>query len=124
VLYAFSFTVPNPAAPPTFVVSGAGEDPRVRPGETSAEAMREKTRDVMATINSRLTALGATWDQVTDVGIYTMEEVQSYLVDTVLEPIQPADAHGLHWYYSRPPIADLAMEIDARNIRTNIRVFP
>ncbi|HLZ09056.1 MAG TPA: RidA family protein, partial [Chloroflexota bacterium] len=68
--------------------------------------------------------LGATWDQVTDVGIYTVEEIQSYLIDTILEPIQPADGHGLHWYYSRPPIADLEMEIDARNIRTNIRVFP
>jgi len=122
MLYSFSYTIPSPDAPPTFVIAGAAETPGLRPGETSLDALAEKTRDALATIDRRMSDLGADWGHVTEVGMYTVYEFQPYLVEAILKPIGLAAAHGIHWYYSRPPITDRDVEIDARGIRINLRV--
>ena len=120
VLHAFSYTVVSPSASPTFVVSGGAEDPAVRPGETSSEAMRVKALDMMADISSRLVTLGATWDQVNEVDLYTVHELLPYLIEAFLAPMGAAAQHGTHWFYSRPPITDREIEMDARCVRTNL----
>jgi hypothetical protein len=64
-----AYTGTTPA--PTFVVAGAGErrerargpDGIVRHGDTSRDAMREKARSVMATMQERLRALGDAGDR-------------------------------------------------------------
>ena len=77
-LYAFSYTVAaEEAGGPTFVAAGSGElrpGPAsrasvVRPDETSADALREKAAHVMGVMQARLTGLGATWADVTAVGV-------------------------------------------------------
>lgn len=120
-LFAFSYTVPsNRWGPPTFVVAGSAERPEVRTGETSSDALREKTRDVMATIQGRLAALGRDWSQTTAVGVYTVHAVESILIEDVLGPIGPASRGGLHWFYTRPPITDREIEIDARGVHQEL----
>ena len=67
-LYAFSYTIPaaGTGAPKTFIVAGGGELPEgsldphdvVRRGETSADALREKTRFVMGLMTGRVKGLG------------------------------------------------------------------
>ena len=61
--HAFSFTVASSDAAPSFVVSGSGEAPEgrgsygkfvVRPGDTSAEGMREKARAVLGEMERRM----------------------------------------------------------------------
>lgn len=122
-LYAFSYTVPADASSrPTFVVAGSAEKPEVRAGETSSEALRDKTRDVMATIALRLNGLERTWAETTSVGVYTVHPVESILIDEVLKQIGPASRDGLHWYYTRPPIEEREIEIDARGVRIELRV--
>ena len=44
VLYGFSYTVPASDRNRTFVLSGAGENPGVRPGETSLDALHRRLR--------------------------------------------------------------------------------
>jgi hypothetical protein len=124
VLFAFSYTIPasRDAAPPTFVVAGAGEEPDVRRGETSPEALREKTRDVLATMRARLAALGGKWEDVTVVDLYTVHHICSFMVADILEPLGPAASRGLHWYYSRPPIDDREVEMDMRGVRQEIQL--
>jgi hypothetical protein len=77
-LYAFSHTVAADAAGrPTFIAAGSGElrpgpasrESVVRPDETSPHAMREKAAYVMGVMQSRLAGLGATWADVTAVGV-------------------------------------------------------
>lgn len=122
-LHAFSYTVPADASRhPTFVVAGSAEKPDVRAGETSTEALRDKTRDVMARIALRLSGLERTWAETTTVGVYTVHAVESILVDEILKPIGPASRDGLHWYYTRPPIEGREIEIDARGVRTELRL--
>src|SRR5262249_13308050 len=68
-LYAFSYTVPEAAPRPTFVVAGAGEmrdrgvgvQGIVRHGQTSFDAMREKAAHVMGIMGARLRGLGVGW---------------------------------------------------------------
>lgn len=124
VLFAFSYTVPTrqPSRRPTFVVAGSGEDPAVRPGDRSPDAIREKLADVMATMAARLSALGANWADVTNLNLYLVETCDARLLDVVFEPIGPARRLGVHWYESKPPISDREVEMDLRGVPTEIFV--
>lgn len=130
-LYAFSYTVPSTTARPTFIVAGAGDlvdqatlspDAVVRPGETSAHALQEKAATVMGVMEERLFGLQMNWDAVTAVTVYTIYPVRPLLVNGILRKIGPAAAHGIHWFYSHPPIANLAFEMDLRGIQQEIRL--
>ncbi|MBX3015168.1 MAG: hypothetical protein KF832_26855 [Caldilineaceae bacterium] len=130
-LYAFSYTTPSDTPLSTFIVAGAGDlndqaqlTPAavVRPGETSAHALAEKAATVMGVMEERLTGLQMTWAAATAVTIYTVYPVRPLLVNQILRKIGPAAAHGVHWFYSHPPIADLAFEMDVRGIRQEVRL--
>jgi len=122
-LYAFAYTVQGTTASPTFIVAGAGEmrdrgqgrEGIVRVGETSAEAMREKARFVMAIMQERLSALGGDWSRVTVIDVYTARPVHD-LIDDVLGPAGATAIHGIRWFPSRPPIQGLEFEVDLRGV--------
>src|SRR5262245_9943781 len=107
-LYAFAYTKPGTTPEPTFIVAGAGEmrdraqgpEGIVRRGATSADAMREKARFVMGTMQDRLRTLGGDWPRVTAIDIYTAEPIHGPVLDEVLKPAGPAAIHGVHWYPS------------------------
>jgi hypothetical protein len=123
-LYAFSYTVPAPdSGLPSFVGSGSAERPTVRPGETSLEALREKTADVMAAMQRHLDDLAATWADVTAVQVYTTSPLQAVLEPDILVPMGTAAPHGIHWFYSRPPVEGLDIEIDVRGTWREVRLL-
>ena len=128
-LQAFSYVAPAEAdAPLTFVVAGAGElreaaldeDTIVRKGELGPDAMREKARHVAGIMQERLAGLGAGWDLVTTVDVYTVHLLEGLLEDAVLPTVGPAARHGLVWIPSRPPVREIEFEMDLRGIRTEI----
>jgi hypothetical protein len=122
VLYAFSYTVPaaSPGGRPTFVVAGSAEVPDVRRGETSPDAIRDKTANVMGTIQGRLSALGGSWEDVTAIGMYTVHDFTQSLATEILKRVGPAAGRGILWHYTRPPIDDREVEIDARGVRRDV----
>ena len=123
-LYAFSYTRPADVGLATFVVAGAGDvveqnlstNAIVREGETSADAMAEKARHVMAVMGERVRGLGADWEDVTAVDIYTVQSLEAYVRDVVLVPMGASSVHGAHWHYVRPPIDGLEFEMDVRGV--------
>lgn len=126
-LYGFSYTRPaGRPVPPTFVVAGAGELPEgvlapesiVAAGDTSALGMKTKAQFVMDLMESRLRGLGADWPAVSDVNLYTVHPIESFLPDVILDRIGSASLHGLHWHYSRPPIEGIEFEMDLRGVQT------
>jgi hypothetical protein len=127
-LHAFSYTVAGAAPAPTFVVAGAGEmreraqgaDGIVRHGDTSTEAMREKARFVMATMQKRLSALGGSWDRVAVIDVYTAQPIHDLVQHEILPVVGPAVLQGVHWYPSRPPIQGLEYEMDLRGVRREL----
>lgn len=127
-LFGFSYTRPTSGTERTFVVAGAGElrggpletAAVVRPGDRSPEGMREKTAYVMRAMSRRLEGLGAGWDEVTCVDLYTAEPVRDLLAAVILAPLGANGIHGVHWYPSRPPIDELDFEMDTRGVRTEL----
>ena len=123
-LYAFSYTVPGHTPAPTFIVAGAGElrdraqgpDGIVRHGDTSPDAMREKTRFVLHTMQERLRALGGDWPRVTAIDVYTAQPIHDLVLEEILRAAGPAAIHGVRWFPSRPPIQGLEFEMDMRGV--------
>jgi hypothetical protein len=122
VLFAFSYTVPAPDAPPTFVTSGTPHARTLRPGETSLEALREKTADSFASVAQRVAGLGVGWEHATEVRVYCVYDLFPWLKAEVLDRIGPAALHGVVWSYGTPPSEGTDVEIDARGIRTELRL--
>lgn len=122
LMYAFSYTVPAPAAKrPTFVVAGGGEareggisyrDRIVRLGDTSPEGLHEKVAFVIAEMERRLGLLGFGWKDAVTTQAYTVQNV-GHLVGPELAR-RGAMAGGLVWYYVRPPVEGLEYEMDVR----------
>ncbi len=121
---SFSYVVKSTDASKSFVIAGSGEVPEgksnyqdhiIRPGETSADAIAEKTEWVLGEMERRLDAVEADWADTTMVQLYTVHDF-----------VAAARAHmakrgvlrnGLTWYCNRPPIAGLEVEMDCRRIR-------
>ena len=132
-IYAFTFTAPTTRglADPTFVVAGAGDlrdqaelTPAaiVRPGETSRDALIEKANTVMACMTERLNGAGVDWPQVSTTNLYTTHSLDNFLEPVLLPKLGPGAVHGVHWYYSRPPIAGLEFEMDLRHVGAEFRL--
>jgi hypothetical protein len=127
-LYAFAYTVPGATPAPTFVVAGAGEmrdraqgaHGIVRHGDTSADAMREKARFVMGTMQERLGALGAEFRRVTAIDVYMAPPLHEGVLEEVLRPAGGAAIHGVRWFPSRPPIQGLEFEVDMRGVAREV----
>ena len=83
--------------------------------------MQAKAIAVMQAMQARLTGLQATWSDVTTVDIYTVQPLQPYLATAILKLMGQAAIHGVHWFYSRPPIIGLEFEMDMRGVRREIR---
>lgn len=132
-LYAFCYTVPiadSATQAPTFVVSGAGEvrgwafapETIVRFGEVSSGALREKAAQVVQTISTRLSRLNVTWAEAMEAAVYTVHPLQPFLVSEILDVIGQASVHGVHWYYSRPPLEGLEFEMDIRGVQRELHL--
>ena len=125
---AFAYTVPRCGSNtfgPSFVVAGSGEakegfssyqESVVRPGDATADGLREKARYVLGEMARRLQILGATWTDATATQVYTVFDLYPFLADEIVA--RGAAAAGLTWYYARPPIVGLDFEMDLRGVRT------
>jgi hypothetical protein len=119
--HAFSYTVPDADATPSFVISGSAEAVEgganyhiVRAGDTSIDGLREKAQFVLGTLESRMTALGFGWRDTTATQVYSVQDIHP-LVATELVPRGSARA-GFTWHYCRPPVAGLEYEMDCRAV--------
>jgi hypothetical protein len=129
VLHAFSYIAPAIVPTrPTLVVAGAGElreglleeERIIRPGEDSAEALREKATYVMQVMTDRLRGLGGDWSLVTAVNVYTARLEAWVAEEVVLAGAEPACRAGLCWHCTRPPVQQIDFEMDLRGIATEL----
>jgi hypothetical protein len=69
----------------------------------------------MTIMQDRMRELGAAWNRVTAIDVYTAQSIHGYLED-ILKPAGPAAIHGVRWFPSRPPIEGLEFEVDVRGV--------
>lgn len=121
--FAFSYTVADPSAAPSFVVAGSGEAPEgrgnykdniVNLGDLSSEGLRNKARWVLDEMERRMRALGFSWSDVTVSQLYTVHNVYSLMSEEIGR--RGAMRGGLTWHLNRPPVVDLEYEMDCRGV--------
>ncbi|HEY5609443.1 MAG TPA: hypothetical protein VIM38_14010 [Alphaproteobacteria bacterium] len=121
--HAFSFTVADANAAPSFVISGGAEaregagsyvERTVRRGDASADGLREKARYVLDEMGRRLGLLGFRWDDTTASQVYTVYDLHPFLGEEIVR--RGAARGGLTWHFCRPPVAGLDYEMDCRGV--------
>jgi len=125
--HAFAFTVKANDAAPSFINAGGaearpGSEPyaqrTIRHGETSADAMTEKARFVIAEQERRMGLLGFDWSQTTATQVYTIYDIYPFLADQLVR--RGAARAGITLHHHRPPLRDLDYEMDCRGVRTEL----
>lgn len=127
VVYAFSYTVSVRAGRRSFIVAGAGELPEgsldphdvVRRGEDSFDALKEKVTFVLGLMDGRVRGLGAAWEEVTGVDVYTIHNIAPLMAPLIVPRTSNA-RQGISWHYARPPIVGIEYEMDVRGCRREI----
>lgn len=130
VLYGFSYTRPAETEQMTYVVAGGGEtrpgplsnENIVRCGDTGKEAMLEKAARVSEIMLKRLERLGADPTLLSVIDVYTSQPLHHILESCIMATIPAAQARGVHWFDSRPPVEKIDFEMDMRAVRHDIRV--
>jgi hypothetical protein len=129
-VYAFSYTIEESEVSKAFVVSGAPElipgegfsgFRILRRGETSEEALRDKTRCVVSNVRRVVDALGASWGAACSVHLYSQWPLERELrcaIDAELGGVTPA--HGIICHNTNPPVFQLELEVDVRRYRREL----
>ncbi len=129
-VYAFSYTIEEREVSKAFVVSGAPElipgDSSsgfsiLRRGETSEEALRDKTRCVVSNVRRIVDALGASWNAACSVHLYSRWPLERELrraIGAELGSVTPA--HGIICHDTNPPVFELELEVDVRRYRREL----
>ena len=123
--HAFSYTVPAPGAPKSFVIAGSGEsvegkanyrDYIVRAGDTGPAGMLAKAKFVLDEMERRMSAFGGDWSQTTAVQLYTVHDIYSCLEGELGR--RGVLRNGLTWHFNRPPVVGLDYEMDCRCVNS------
>lgn len=109
-LHAFCHTVPGDAPRPTFVVSGVPEPPGTEGGVSAFWTA------IVETIEERMSGLGVSWADATESQIYGTRADHELFSSSHLTRFEELVRPGLRWFFSRPPIDDLKLEIDVRGL--------
>lgn len=121
--HAFSYTVADAAAAPSFVVAGSAEAPEgkgdyrdnaIAPGDVSAEGILTKARWVLGEMENRMRVLGFDWRAATATQVYTVHDIHPFLGDELVR--RGAMRAGLTWHFNRPPVLGLEYEMDCRGM--------
>jgi len=81
--------------------------------------LTEKARFVLGLMDGRVRGLGAAWDQVTAVDVYTVHDIAPFLASLIV-PRTGNASHGITWHYTRPPIVGIEFEMDVRGCAREI----
>jgi hypothetical protein len=121
--YAFSFTRPSQSAMPSFVIAGGAElrggsgtypERIVRYKDLSPDAIKEKVRFTVGSMEERLGEFGYGWKNTTAVQAYTVHDFHAVVADELVR--RDAARSGLTWHFARPPVVDLEYEMDCRRV--------
>ncbi len=121
--YAFSYTVEDANAAPSFVIAGSAEAPEglgnyadhaIARGDVSVSGLRQKAQWVLGEMERRMQALGFGWGQTTGVQLYTVHDIHPFVAEEIAK--RGAMRAGLTWHFNRPPVRELEYEMDCRGV--------
>jgi hypothetical protein len=74
------------------------------------------------TIDANMTELGVGWGVVTEAQLYATRADHALFAASELPRFAELVGPGLRWFFSRPPIDDLNLEIDVRGLAGESRL--
>lgn len=128
-LFGFYYTVPAAsAAYQGFVVAGApemgiredGKRELVAAGDVSLDGLRRKTACVIENLERVLREMKVEWSGASGVNLYTVHDLLPLFENDLLPALGAASGRGIRWYYSRPPVVGLELEIDVCAAREEV----
>lgn len=121
--WAFTYSVPDVDARPSFVIAGSGEaaegyanytDRIVSLGDVSPDGLRAKAEFVLGEMERRMGGLGFGWKNTSAVQVYTVHDIFPFVASELGR--RGAMRTGLTWHFNRPPVVDLDYEMDCRGV--------
>lgn len=109
-LHAFCYTVEGGGQRDTFVISGTPEPPGVQGGRSVFWS------SIAMTLEERMTALGVRWTDATETQFYGTRADHEVFATHDLARFEELVRPGLRWFFARPPIDVLNLEIDVRGL--------
>ena len=109
-LHAFCHTIEGQGPRATFVISGAPEAPGTEGGLAGYWA------SMAGTMHERMSALGVTWDDATESQFYGSRADHQLFAAQDLPRFAEVARPGLRWFFSRPPVDTLNLEVDVRGL--------
>jgi hypothetical protein len=124
-LFGFSYTAPQQGARPSFLgasgeLSGTYPEGITARGDISTNGLRQKLSKELGNVDHVLEELGVDWSTVTDFVVFTVHNIHPLVRELLLPRIGAAKNFGIHWYYCRPPIKELEIEIQVRGCSRNL----
>ncbi len=118
-LHAFTYTIPYSGSARTFTMSGMTERGSggsiVAQGDDSPDGMQRKLAHVLGAVGDRVAELGFGWRDATHVELYSGVEIPGALA-ALAARASGALPRGVRWYYGRPPVTGLEVELEARAV--------
>jgi hypothetical protein len=123
VVHAFSYTVEDRGAGPSFVLAGAVD---LRPGdkelrelivaldEVDPAGIKKKAAFALEDLERRMALFGFDWSMTTGNGLYCVHDIFQALTDEIMA--RGAARAGITWHLCRPPVGGLEFEMDTRSI--------
>jgi hypothetical protein len=115
-LHAFCYTVQADTESKDFVISGTAE-PEGTPGGLPAY-----WTVIVKELETRMAALGVAWDGATETQFYATRSDHELFAAQGLPRFAELVRPGLRWFFSRPPIDTLKIEVDVRRLSQEIWV--
>jgi hypothetical protein len=109
-VHAFCYTTEGRGSRKTFVVAGVAEPAGTSGGPAAC------WNAIAGLVKERLASLGVTWNDATETQFYGTRADHAVFESTDLMNLKELAGPGLRWFFSRPPIDDLRLEIDVRGL--------
>jgi hypothetical protein len=122
-VYAFTYTVEDPGARPSFVLAGAVDlmsgDKELRElivalDQVDLAGIKKKASHAIEDLERRMALLGFDWSMTTGNGLYCVHDIFQALTEEIAR--RGAAPAGLTWHLCRPPIGGLEFEMDTRSV--------
>jgi hypothetical protein len=122
-VYAFSYTLEEVGARPSFVLAGAVDlmpgdkdlrDLVVALDQVDPAGIRKKADHALDDLETRMSRLGFDWSMTTGNGLYCVHDIFEALTGEIA--VRGAAPAGITWHLCRPPISGLEFEMDTRSV--------
>jgi hypothetical protein len=126
-IYGFSYTAPQKAPRPTFLAASgelSGEYPQgiMARGDVSPNGLRLKVTRELENLDRAISQMGVSWNGVTNLVVFTVHDIHPILRELLLPRTGAAKNYGIRWYFARPPIQELEIELQIRGCARELMI--